>query len=137
MRAEQQQAKSDSQNVHQKSKMSPLHEMQLRAFLSAVDDVDADSDTLDDLLDGVDDEVCNSMTGHDSASDSSDSDDSSSISDNNVFNGTVCGESADDDDEAVDTAQLRALEQEGTRRIGWLHVYLQCGARFADKASPS
>ena len=75
--------------------MSPLHEMQLRAFLSAVDDVDADSVTLDDLLDGVDDEVCSSMMGHDSTSESSDTDDSSSILDNDVFNGTVCGEPVD------------------------------------------
>ena len=126
MRAEQQQAKSDSQNVHQKSKMSPLHEMQLRAFLSAVDDVDADSVTLDDLLDGVDDEVCSSMMGHDSTSESSDTDDLSSISDNDVFTGTVCGE-------PVDAGQLRALEQEGTRRLVLLHAYLQCWTKLADK----
>ena len=108
--------------------MSPLREMQLRASLSAVDDVDADSDTLDDLLDGVDDEVCSSMMGHDSTSESSDTDDSSSISDNDVFNGTVCGE-------PVDAGQLRALEQEGTRRIVLLHAHLQCGTRLAHKGS--
>lgn len=115
MRAEQQKPSSDTQNVQTKSKMSPLHEMQLRAFLSFVDDVDADSDTLEDLLDGVDDEVCSSMTGHDSASESSDAEDLLSLSDNNVFNGTVGGDPLDDDAEPIDAAQLRALEQEGTR----------------------
>jgi len=118
MRTEQQKPSSDVQNVPTKSKMNPLHEMQLRTFLSFVDDVDADSDTLEDLLDGVDDEVCSSMTGHDSASESSDAEDLSSISDNNVFNGTACGDPVDDDAEPIDAAQLRALEQEGTRRIG-------------------
>lgn len=112
MRAEQQKPSSDTQNVQTKSKMSPLHEMQLRAFLSFVDDVDADSDTLEDLLDGVDDEVCSSMTGHDSASESSDAEDLLSLSDNNVFNGTVGGDPLDDDAEPIDAAQLRALEQE-------------------------
>ena len=69
------------------------------------------------------------MMGHDSTSESSDTDDSSSILDNDVFNGTVCGE-------PVDAGQLRALEQEGyTRRIVLLHACLQCGTRLAHKGS--
>ncbi|KAL4078961.1 DHS-like NAD/FAD-binding domain-containing protein [Scleroderma yunnanense] len=103
---------SGSQNVQAKTKINPLHQMQLRAFLSVIDDVDADSDTFEDLLDGVDDEVCSSMMGHDSTSESSDDDDSSSIPDNDVFNGAICGDPAGDDTEAIDAAQLRALEQE-------------------------
>ncbi|KAG6333569.1 hypothetical protein ID866_5518 [Astraeus odoratus] len=91
-----------------KQKMNPLHEMQLRAFLSAADDVDADSDTLEDLMNGVDEEVCSSMTDQDSVSESSDTEDFS----NNVFDGAISGDPGESNMVLIDDAELRALEEE-------------------------
>ncbi|KAI6167294.1 DHS-like NAD/FAD-binding domain-containing protein [Pisolithus thermaeus] len=103
------------QHARAKSKISPLHEMQLRAFLSAADDVDADSDTLDDLMDGVGEEICGSMTDQDSLSGLSDTEHPESTPDNSIFNGAISADAADSDTEQIDPAELHALEQEAER----------------------
>lgn len=103
------------QHARAKSKISPLHEMQLRAFLSAADDVDADSDTLDDLMDGVGEEICSSMTDQDSLSELSDAEHPESTPDNSIFNAAISADAADSDSEQIDPAELHALEQEAER----------------------
>lgn len=103
------------QHARAKSKISPLHEMQLRAFLSAADDVDADSDTLDDLMDGVGEEICSSMTDQDSLSGLSDTEHPESTPDNSIFNAAISADAADSDTEQIDPAELHALEQEAER----------------------
>ncbi|KAI5993369.1 SIR2-domain-containing protein [Pisolithus marmoratus] len=112
--SEQQQAVSH-ENARAKPKISPLHEMQLRAFLSAADDVDADSDTLDDLMDGVGEDICSSMIDQDSLSELSDTEHPESTLDNSIFNGAASADAADSDTEQVDLAELHALEQEAER----------------------
>ncbi|KAF9244106.1 DHS-like NAD/FAD-binding domain-containing protein [Melanogaster broomeanus] len=47
-------------------KLSPLHALQLRAFLSASEDVDADPDTIEDLLEGLSDDVRGEVAEFDS-----------------------------------------------------------------------
>ncbi|KAI6124877.1 SIR2-domain-containing protein [Pisolithus croceorrhizus] len=89
--------------------------MQLRAFLSAADDVDADSDTVDDLMDGVGEEICSSMTDQDSLSGLSDTEHPESTPDNSIFNGAISADAADSDTEQIDPTELRALEQEAER----------------------
>ncbi|KAI6010913.1 DHS-like NAD/FAD-binding domain-containing protein [Pisolithus orientalis] len=103
------------QNARAKPKISPLHGLQLRAFLSAADDVDADSDTLDDLMDGVGEEICSSMTDQDSLSGLSDTEHVDSTPDNSIFNGAISADATDSDTEQIDPAELHALEQEAER----------------------
>ncbi|KIJ65176.1 hypothetical protein HYDPIDRAFT_88766 [Hydnomerulius pinastri MD-312] len=61
------QQKSSGQDVQRETKeLNPLYVLQLRAFLSAAEDVDADPDTIEDLLEGLSDDVCGEMTKYDS-----------------------------------------------------------------------
>jgi hypothetical protein len=91
---------------------SPLHALQLRAFLSAAEDAEADSDTIEDLLDGLDEDVCTEMTDFDSDSEASDTEDLSLIVQAQSTSSAVVGTASPVDDDDLDTAEIRELEDE-------------------------
>ncbi|KAF8834887.1 SIR2-domain-containing protein [Paxillus ammoniavirescens] len=87
---------------------SPLHLLQLRAFLNAAEDVDVDPDTIEDLLEGLSDDVRSEVTECDS-----------DVEDSETEELSVPQRSppAADDNEAMEDndiypSEIRALEEE-------------------------
>lgn len=104
--------KPPSQDGDTKSKsLSPLHALQLRAFLSAAEDVEVDPDTIEDLLEGLSDDVCTEMTELDSDTETSDTEDLSLIVQEQCTPAVVC--IADLEDGDTEPSEIRALEEEG------------------------
>lgn len=101
-----------SQDGDTKSKpLSPLLALQLRAFLSAAEDVEADPDTIEDLLEGLSEDVSTEMTELDSDEETSDTEDVSLLV-QEQSTPTVIG-IADLEDGDIDPSEIRALEEEG------------------------
>ncbi|KAG8215049.1 DHS-like NAD/FAD-binding domain-containing protein [Butyriboletus roseoflavus] len=90
--------------------LSPLHALQLRAFLNATEDVDVDPDTIEDLLEGLSEDVSTEMTELDSDTETSDTEDLSLLVQENCTPAVVG--IADLEDGGIDTSDLRALEEE-------------------------
>lgn len=105
--------KPPSQVGDTKSKsLSPLHALQLRAFLSAADDVEVEPDTIEDLLEGLSDDVCTEMTDVDSDEETSDTEDLSLLVQEQCTPSAVVG-IADLEDGDIEPSEIRALEEEG------------------------
>jgi hypothetical protein len=88
---------------------SPLHLLQLRAFLNAAEDVDVDPDTIEDLLEGLSDDVRSEVTECDSDVEDSETEELSvpqrsppAVDDNEAM-----------EDSDIDPSEIRALEEEG------------------------
>lgn len=104
--------KPQNQHGDTKSKpLSPLHALQLRAFLSAAEDVEVDPDTIEDLLEGLSEDVCTEMTEVDSDTETSDTEDISLLV-QEQYTPTAVGV-ADLEDGDLDAPEIRALEEEG------------------------
>lgn len=107
--------------------LSPLHALQLRAFLSAAEDVEVDPDTIEDLLEGLSDDVCTEMTELDSDTEDSDTEDLSLLVQEESTSAVVG--IADLEDGDIAPSQFRALEEEGgwydnDPRIGTFFLFL-------------
>ncbi|KAF8552715.1 DHS-like NAD/FAD-binding domain-containing protein [Imleria badia] len=103
--------KPPSQDGDAKSKpLSPLHALQLRAFLSAAEDVEVDPDTIEDLLEGLSDDVCTEMTELDSDTETSDTEDLSLIVQEQCAPPAVVDMDLEDGD--IEPSEIRALEEE-------------------------
>lgn len=108
--------KSPNQDGDTKSKpLSPLHALQLRAFLNAAEDVEVDPDTIEDLLEGLSEDVCTEMTELDSDAETSDTEDLSLLVQEQCTPSAVIG-ITDLEDGDMDHSEIRALEEEG----GWV-----------------
>lgn len=106
--------KHPSQDGDTKSKpLSPLHALQLRAFLSAAEDAEADSDTIEDLLEGLSEDVCAEMTELDSDAESSDTEDLSLLVQEQCTPTAVVGITDLESDGDIDPSEIHALEEEG------------------------
>lgn len=92
--------------------LSPLHALQLRAFLSAAEDVEVDPDTIKDLLEGLSDDICSEMTELDSDGETSDTEDLSLLVQEQCTPPAVAG-TADLEDGDTESPEIRALEEEG------------------------
>ncbi|KAF8141958.1 DHS-like NAD/FAD-binding domain-containing protein [Boletus edulis] len=104
--------KPQSQDGDTRSKpLSPLHALQLRAFLSAAEDVEVDPDTIEDLLDGLSDDVCTEMTEFDSDAESSDTEDLSLLVQEQCIPPAIV-DIADLEDGDIEPSEIRALEDE-------------------------
>ncbi|KAH7885791.1 DHS-like NAD/FAD-binding domain-containing protein [Phlebopus sp. FC_14] len=90
--------------------MNALHALQLRAFLGA-EDVDADSDVIDDLLDGISDDFCGDIAEYDSELEASETDLPLTVHEQRVPAGSDPYPS-DDGVIDIDASELRALKQE-------------------------
>lgn len=106
--------RSSVAHAQAKQTLNPLHKMQLHAFITAAEAVDADSDTLDDLLDAIDEDFCGPTSDQGSVSGSSETGDSVSGHVHDVFNDTASGNSEDGGSKSIDAAsELLTLEEEG------------------------
>ncbi|KIK93698.1 hypothetical protein PAXRUDRAFT_499911 [Paxillus rubicundulus Ve08.2h10] len=87
---------------------SPLHLLQLRAFLNAAEDVDADPDTIEDLLEGLSDDVRSEVTECDSEVEGSETEE--------LFvpqrSPAAVDDNEDMEDGDIDPSEIRALEEE-------------------------
>lgn len=92
--------------------LSPIHALQLRAFLGAAEDVEVDPDTIEDLLDGLSEDVCTEMTELDSDAETSDTEDVSLLIHEQTTPPAVIG-TAELEDSDIDPSEIRALEEEG------------------------
>ncbi|KAI9573817.1 DHS-like NAD/FAD-binding domain-containing protein [Boletus coccyginus] len=91
--------------------LSPLHALQLRAFLGAAEDVEVDPDTIEDLLEGLSDDICSEMTELDSDGETSDTEDLSLLVQEQCTPPAVAG-TADLEDGDTESLEIRALEEE-------------------------
>lgn len=105
--------KLPSQDGNTKSKpLSPIHALQLRAFLGAAEDVEVDPDTIEDLLEGLSEDVCAEMTELDSDAETSDTEDFSLLVNEQSTPAAIVG-LAELEDGNIDPSEIRALEEEG------------------------
>ncbi|KAG9309460.1 DHS-like NAD/FAD-binding domain-containing protein [Chiua virens] len=104
--------KPQSQDGDKKStSLSPTHAMQLRAFLNASEDVEVDPDTIEDLLEGLSEDICTEMTDLDSDSETSDTEDLPLLVQEESTSSTAVSV-AELEDSDIDPSEIRALEEE-------------------------
>ncbi|KAF9219745.1 SIR2-domain-containing protein [Gyrodon lividus] len=106
------QRKPPCQGAEMKTKaLSPLHALQLRAFLNAAEDIDVDPDTIEDLLEGLSDDVRSEVTEFESDVEDSDTEELSvPVHEQRSPHALNGNEDLEDGD--IDPSEIRALEEE-------------------------